>query len=284
MGRAAIFQGTGAVWNALFGNRAEAQRSAAAALSLFRSRDVDYGPAFALALLHDSALYTGTHFEASGGLGYRVILHGTGGTYQKVTAVNGTTGDLTLSGAVTAFTIPVSPLSGVLFFEDRVWIDGDYSVPVTVVSSATSVDNTNGGIGGDKGNSPYANSAFFIVGNLMPSDVNSTAVCGLVSPGDLSIPIWYDSITRAFGQFNSPQMTIWAAMISQDGTLHCDNNGPGRVEDLYVCGSRTGQQAGNFSGVVKSVMDYDERLERQSPPLFPIIRDGSMTVDSWIEN
>jgi serine/threonine protein kinase/tetratricopeptide (TPR) repeat protein len=54
IGRAAIFQGTGAVWNALFGNRAEAQRSAAAALSLFRSRDADYGPAFALALMNDS--------------------------------------------------------------------------------------------------------------------------------------------------------------------------------------------------------------------------------------
>jgi len=38
----------------LFGNRAEEQRSAAAALSLFRSRDADYGPAFALALLRDS--------------------------------------------------------------------------------------------------------------------------------------------------------------------------------------------------------------------------------------
>ena len=55
MGRAAMFQGAGAVWNALFGNRAEAQRSASAALSLFRSRDADYGPAFALALLRDSA-------------------------------------------------------------------------------------------------------------------------------------------------------------------------------------------------------------------------------------
>lgn len=43
------------MWNALFGNRAEALRSAAAALSLFRSRDADYGPAFALALLRDSA-------------------------------------------------------------------------------------------------------------------------------------------------------------------------------------------------------------------------------------
>ena len=37
------------------GIRAEAQRSAAAALSLYRSRDADYGPAFALALLRDSA-------------------------------------------------------------------------------------------------------------------------------------------------------------------------------------------------------------------------------------
>jgi len=54
-GRAAMFQGAAAAWNALFGNRVEAQRSAAAALSLFRSRDADYGPAFALALLGASA-------------------------------------------------------------------------------------------------------------------------------------------------------------------------------------------------------------------------------------
>jgi serine/threonine protein kinase/tetratricopeptide (TPR) repeat protein len=53
--RAAVLEGARAVWNALFGVRAEAQRSAAAALSLFRGRDADYGPAFALALLRDSA-------------------------------------------------------------------------------------------------------------------------------------------------------------------------------------------------------------------------------------
>ena len=53
--RAALFEGACAVWNALFGIQAEAQKSAAAALSLFRGRDADYGPAFAKALLHDSA-------------------------------------------------------------------------------------------------------------------------------------------------------------------------------------------------------------------------------------
>ncbi len=52
--RAAVFQGGRAVWNAFFGTREEAQRNAAAALALYRGRDADYGPAFALALLQDS--------------------------------------------------------------------------------------------------------------------------------------------------------------------------------------------------------------------------------------
>jgi tetratricopeptide (TPR) repeat protein len=50
-----MFHGAAAVWNAWFGNRAEARRNATAALSCFRSRDADYGPAVALALLGDSA-------------------------------------------------------------------------------------------------------------------------------------------------------------------------------------------------------------------------------------
>jgi tetratricopeptide (TPR) repeat protein/predicted Ser/Thr protein kinase len=54
VGRAAMFQGAAAVWNAFFGNQAEARRKAEGALSLFRSRDADYGPAFALALLGDT--------------------------------------------------------------------------------------------------------------------------------------------------------------------------------------------------------------------------------------
>ncbi len=235
-----------------------------------------------LNVLSASATYTGTNFPASGGLGYRVILSGTGGTYQQVTAVNGTTGALTLSGSAIPFEIPAPPMSGVLFFKDRVWIDGTYSRPVTVVSSATQRDTSNSGIGGAA--SPYDGSAFFIVGNLMPTNVaNNAIVCGLVAPGDISIPIWYDSMTNNYGGTTSPQLNIWAAMISQTGTLHCDNDTTGRIRDLYVCGARTAIKAGNFSGVQKSTMEYDFRLQEQSPPLFPVIRDGSMTVDSWIE-
>jgi tetratricopeptide (TPR) repeat protein len=53
--RAALFEGAHAAFSALFGDRTEANRSAAAALALDRSRDADYGPAFALALLHEPA-------------------------------------------------------------------------------------------------------------------------------------------------------------------------------------------------------------------------------------
>ena len=53
--RAAQFEGARAVWSALFGLQEEGQRNAAAAMVLHRSRDADYGPAFALAILHQSA-------------------------------------------------------------------------------------------------------------------------------------------------------------------------------------------------------------------------------------
>ena len=52
--RSAQFAGARAAWNALFGARTEAKSSAEEAL-LHRSRDADYGPAFALALLGESA-------------------------------------------------------------------------------------------------------------------------------------------------------------------------------------------------------------------------------------
>jgi tetratricopeptide (TPR) repeat protein len=55
LSRAAQFAGARAVWSALFGIRDEGRTSAAAALALYRGRDADYGPAFALELLNNSA-------------------------------------------------------------------------------------------------------------------------------------------------------------------------------------------------------------------------------------
>jgi tetratricopeptide (TPR) repeat protein len=51
--RAALWETGAAMYEALFGNAAEASRSASAALALSRGRDVEYGAAFALALSGD---------------------------------------------------------------------------------------------------------------------------------------------------------------------------------------------------------------------------------------
>jgi tetratricopeptide (TPR) repeat protein/predicted Ser/Thr protein kinase len=51
--RAALYQTGAALWEAFFGNAPEARQSAAAALELAKSREVEYGAAFALALAGD---------------------------------------------------------------------------------------------------------------------------------------------------------------------------------------------------------------------------------------
>ena len=51
--RAGLFEAATAVWEAFYGNAAEARRSAAKALGLGRGREVDYAAAFALALSGD---------------------------------------------------------------------------------------------------------------------------------------------------------------------------------------------------------------------------------------
>ena len=52
---AALYQAGAAVWEALFGNKAEAKRSAIAALDLSNGRGVEYGAALALGLLGESS-------------------------------------------------------------------------------------------------------------------------------------------------------------------------------------------------------------------------------------
>jgi tetratricopeptide (TPR) repeat protein len=54
MGTAAGYEGDAAVWEALFGNKAEARQRVASALRLSTRRDVQYGAALALALAGDA--------------------------------------------------------------------------------------------------------------------------------------------------------------------------------------------------------------------------------------
>ncbi len=53
--RAAVYEKGTAVWEAFYGNAAAARRSVLEALQLSKGRDVEYGAAFALALIRDSS-------------------------------------------------------------------------------------------------------------------------------------------------------------------------------------------------------------------------------------
>jgi eukaryotic-like serine/threonine-protein kinase len=53
--RAAIYAAGAAAWEALIGNEVEAIKNAATALQLSTARDVEYGCAFALSMMHDDA-------------------------------------------------------------------------------------------------------------------------------------------------------------------------------------------------------------------------------------
>ncbi len=53
--RAAIYRAGSAAWEAFFGNVAEAKKNAGAALEISNARDVEYGAAFALSLVHDDS-------------------------------------------------------------------------------------------------------------------------------------------------------------------------------------------------------------------------------------
>ena len=66
-GRVAAFQGAAALWNAIFGHKAEAVKASSATLASFRSRDTDYGPAIALALFnrHEEVLAIIAELERS---------------------------------------------------------------------------------------------------------------------------------------------------------------------------------------------------------------------------
>lgn len=217
-----------------------------------------------------------TYVPPAGGtnVGYRVILNGSTLTYQKIASIDSSP-EPVLTGTPTVMTIPSPPSLAVIFFDDRVWVSGTYSLPLTLVAGPDFEDANNG---------VNTTSSFFIMDNLMPTDTNSTSVCGLVTPGDISFPITYKSFKAKF-QPTTSELDVWAALLSQNGEIHADGSTSPLPQKIVICGSRTQDADGGLSsGFINRIYDYDERLDAESPPMYPPLTDGSMKVDSWIEN
>jgi len=211
--------------------------------------------------IRTAAGLSSTYFPASGAYGYRVVVNGTSMVVDKIT--DGiTTGDF-VTVPVTAFTIPAS---GVVYFADNIWIQGAYGNSVTIVSD------------GD----------IYLTGDYLPADPNSTITSGLIAKDNIIVPSWYRSVKDT--------MDINAALLSQSGRIYADIKQGVIRSRINITGALSyfisGGVFGSYdkftgqpvSGFRQNVYTYDQRLNLNPPPMYPTIRDGSLKVDTWIED
>jgi hypothetical protein len=202
----------------------------------------------------------GSYFAASGAYGYRATVNGSAVTVAKITG--GTTTGVLQTVAVTTINVPAS---GAIYFADNVWVSGSYSTPLTIVSDHD----------------------IYIPGNYVASDSASTVTGGLIAKGNIIVPSWYASVPQ--------QMSLNVAMLSQSGRIYADTKQGVFRDRLTITGSETYYDAnGGFvtvnsygtpiAGFLNRVYTYDQRLDQYPPPKYPVIQDGSLKVDTWIED
>jgi len=206
-----------------------------------------------------SAKGNNIYFAASGALGYRATVNGRLVTVDKITG--GTTTGVLTTTAVRSFTVPDS---GAVYFSDSVWVSGTYSAPVTIVSDRD----------------------IYIPNNFAPASLASTVTAGLIAKGNIIVPCWYASVPQ--------QMTLTAAMLSQSGRIYADTKQGVFRDSITITGSETYYDAnGGFvtvtsggtpvAGFLARTYTYDQRLDDFPPPKYPVIQDGTLKVDTWIE-
>jgi hypothetical protein len=207
-----------------------------------------------------SAKGNNAYFAASGAYGYRVTVNGSAVTVEKITG-GITTCNLT-TVVVRSLTVPPS---GALYFSDNVWVSGSYSTPVTIVSDHD----------------------IYIPNNFVPSNPGSINTAGLIAKGNIIVPCWYASVPQA--------MSLTAAMLSQSGRIYADTKQGVFRNSIVITGSETYYDAnGGFvvvdsygnsvAGFLNRTYTYDQRLDDFPPPKYPVIQDGSLKVNTWIED
>jgi hypothetical protein len=207
-----------------------------------------------------SAKGNNSYFPASGAYGYKVTVNGQQVTVEKITGGT-TTGNL-ITTAVRTLTVPSS---GALYFSDSVWVSGTYSCPITIASDDD----------------------IYIPNNYQPADPNSTVTSGLIAHGNIIVPCWYSSVPQ--------QMTITAAILSQSGRIYADTKLGVFRTSIAITGSETYydsnggfvtvDSSGNaLAGFRARTYTYDQRLDEYPPPKYPVIQDGSLKVNTWVED
>jgi len=223
-------------------------------------------------------------------LGYNVVLNGGGGTITPIRSLSTNAGTMTVDASrATSFT--VGP-HGVLYFDDPIWVSGTYGCKVTIADAAdveergsngiyysgASGFNTTGTVVGSLSN--IANSTVYLWNNLVPDDAASDHVCGIVAKGDVSVPSEYDTMPT--------NLTVQSAILTTMGSMHADMVSGQTKNHFQFTGARAQMDDGGFTSTNEGFDSrdywYDQRLNMTPPPNFPPLGDGSLKVQSWVEN
>jgi len=184
----------------------------------------------------------------SGKQGYEIVV--SRNTYTRRTVRGFTTSGYLIDSDAVTYTLPNA---GVMYFDDDVWIRGDFGLSCTVVSSGS----------------------IYVVGNVRPYDTDSNTTIGLVGSNNVSVPGQYTVVPT--------DMVIQAALLAKSGSV-TSTYGSSRKHSLTINGSLADKQVGAFSGAFTTrTYTYDVRLDLYPPPMYPRVRTDALKVQSWVE-
>lgn len=185
---------------------------------------------------------------ASGKQGYEVVLSGT--SYTRRTVSGFSSSGYSVSSDPVTFSIPNS---GIMYFDDDIWLKGSYGLNITIVSSGN----------------------IYVVGNVAPVDPLSDSTAGLIAELNISVPGQYSIVPN--------DMTIQAALLAKSGSV-TSTYGSTHKNSLTIKGSLADVQVGAFAGAFNTrTYTYDQRLDLFPPPMYPVVRTDAMKLQSWVE-
>ena len=223
----------------------------------------------------------GRYFANSGTQGYKIVLKAddTFDIYKvtslvsppsNCTNVANQTGWSTWSVNATTFVGNfVNPANGLIFVEDRLWVEGQINSARLTIASARFPD------------SPTTRTSITVNNNLLYTNYDGTDILGLIAQGDVNA-----------GMVSANVLRVDAALISQNGRVgryyyesDCSPYHSRSAITLYgMIGSATryGFAYTDGTGYTTRNIIYDTHLLYAPPPAFPLTSDQYQVL-SWQE-
>lgn len=213
-----------------------------------------------------AATAVGTNYAApgTGYVGYKITVSGSTFTVEKVVSVT-TNGTMVLE-SIAGQAGRAIPASGVFYFAGTttdVYVQGDYDKAITICSMR---DN-------------------YIINNFKPTNPTSRNTAGLIAKRNNIVPTGFDSVPQ--------DMVLTAALLSQEGSTYGDLSTSTIKNSIVITGSNSYYTYGYFVQMSGSTVlrgfrtrtyQYDQRLDLFPPPRYPVIHDGSLKLNTWVED